>query len=53
MLFHVEYWLGRFVILQGIQTNVAKKPYSFVIFCGGGGVVLTPCPPLDPRMRLI
>ena len=30
-------WLGSFVIFQGIQTSIAKKPYIFVIFQGGGG----------------
>ena len=25
------------MVLQGIQTNIAKKPYIFVIFEGGGG----------------
>ena len=28
---------------QGIRTSIAKKPYIFVIFSGGG--VWTPCPP--------
>ena len=35
-------------IFQGIRTNIAKKPYIFVIFqcvCVGGGGVWTPCPP--------
>ena len=31
------------MIFQGIQTSIAKKPYIFVIFSGGG--VWTPCPP--------
>ena len=30
-----ECWLGSFVIFQGIQTSIAKKPNSFVIFQGG------------------
>ena len=30
-------WLGSFVIFQGIWTSIAKKPYIFVIFRGGGG----------------
>ena len=30
--------LGTFVSFQGIRTSIAKKPYSFVIFHGGGGV---------------
>ena len=25
-------WFGSFVIVQGIRTNIAKKPYSYVIF---------------------
>ena len=32
-----ECWLGSFVIFQGIRTSIAKKPYRFVIFQGGGG----------------
>ena len=27
---------GTFVIFQGIRTSIAKKPYTFVIFQGGG-----------------
>ena len=34
-----------FVIFQGIRASIAKKPYVFVIFRGGGGGVRTPCPP--------
>ena len=30
-------WLGSFVIFQGLRTCIAKEPYSFVIFQGGGG----------------
>ena len=26
------------MIFQGIRTSIAKKPYIFVIFQGGGGV---------------
>ena len=37
--------LGSFVIFQGIRTSIAKKPYIFVIFLGGG--------PPDPRMRSV
>ena len=33
----IECWLGSFVIFQGIRTSIAKKPYIFVIFQGGGG----------------
>ena len=29
----------------GIRSNIAKKPYIFVVFQGGGGEVRTPCPP--------
>ena len=46
---NIECWLGSFVIFQGIWTSIAKKPYIFVIFHGGG--VRTPWPPpphLDP-----
>ena len=28
---------GSFVVFQRIRTSIAKKPYSFVIFQGGGG----------------
>ena len=37
-------------IFQGIRTNIARKPYIYVIFQGGGGGVRTPVPPLDPHM---
>ena len=35
------------MIFQGIWTSIAKKPYIFVIFQGGGGGhrVRTLCPP--------
>ena len=39
-------WLGSFVIFQAMRTSIAKEPYSFVIFRGGGGH-------LDPRMSVI
>ena len=41
-----ESWLRSFVIVQGIWTSIANKPYIFVIFHrrGGGGGVLIPCP---------
>ena len=45
-----ECWLGSFVVLQGIQTNIAKRPYIFVIFQGGGSG--PPIPPLDSHMNL-
>ena len=35
---NIECWLGSFVVLQGNRTSIAKKPYSFAIFEGGGGV---------------
>ena len=50
MMTLIECWLSNFVIFQDIQISIAKKPYIFVIFQGGG--VLTPCPPLDPHMSL-
>ena len=48
-----------FVIFQGIRTSIAKKPYIFVIFQGGGGGgggggeggSGPPVPPLDPHMH--
>ena len=33
---NTEFWLNSFVIFQGIRTSIAKKPYIFVIFQGGG-----------------
>ena len=51
---NTECWLVSFVVLQGIGTNIAKRPYIFVILqcvcVGGGGGFRTPCPPLDPHM---
>ena len=35
---------GSFVIVQGIRTSIAKKPYIFVIFQWGVGGVQSPCP---------
>ena len=32
---NIECWLGCFVILHGIKTTIAKKPYIFVIFQAG------------------
>ena len=46
-----ECWLGSCVVFQGIRTSIAKKPYIFVNFHGGGG----PDPLsllLDPRMSM-
>ena len=34
---NIECWLGSFVIFKGIRTSIAKRPYIFVIFQGGGG----------------
>ena len=34
---------------RGSGPRIAKKPYIFVIFQGGGGVP-DPCPPQDPPM---
>ena len=39
----MEFWLGSFVIYQGIRTSIAMKPY-FCDFSGG------PAPPLDLPM---
>ena len=44
---NTECWLVSFVVLQGIQTNIAKKPYIVVIFRDGGPY---PLPPLDPTL---
>ena len=35
---NIECLLGNFVVLQGIRTSIAKKPYV-----GGGGSPLDPC----------
>ena len=43
----IKCWLGSFVVLQGIQTSIAKKPYIFVIFQGRSGPL---SPLLDPPM---
>ena len=48
-------WLGSFVIFQGIRTIIAKKPYIFMIFQGGGvgppaPPTLAPHPAVDPCM---
>ena len=48
---NIECWLGSLVIFQGIRTSIAKKPYIFVIFRGGGGGGSgPPVPPLDPNL---
>ena len=36
--------LVSFMIFQGIQTSIAKKPYIFVIFHGGGRGSRSPVP---------
>ena len=36
---------------QGIRTSIAKRPFKFVIFQGGGGSGPL-SPPLDPRMQM-
>ena len=42
------------LVFQGIRTSIAKKPYIFVIFQGGGGGGLDPMsPPPDPHMDYI
>ena len=46
---NTEYWLVSFVVLQGIRTNIAGKPYGFFFHFSWG--VRTPCPPPDPRMK--
>ena len=40
---NIECWLGSFVIIQGIRTSIAKKPYIFVL--PGGPVSPVPPPP--------
>ena len=41
--YHISGQHRPIMAFQGIQTSIAKKPYIFVIFQGGGGV-RTPCP---------
>ena len=48
---NTECWLVSFVVLQVIWTNIAKKPYIFVILEGGCGPPAPPPPPLDPHMK--
>ena len=48
---NIECWPGSFVIFQRIQTSIAKKPYIFLIFQGGGGPEPL-SPPLDWRLKL-
>ena len=42
---NIESLLGSCVILQGIRTSMAKKPYIFVIFQGRSGPPVPPPPP--------
>ena len=49
----IECLLGSFVIFQGIQTSIAKKPFISVIFQGVGGLDHLSPPPLDPHMNTI
>ena len=49
---NIECWLSSFVDLHGIRTSIAKKPYIFVIFQGGGGPYPL-SPPLDPHLTKI
>ena len=39
---YIECWLGTFVIFKGIRASIAKNPYIFVIFQGGGGGLKKP-----------
>ena len=41
----IECWRGSFVILQGIRTSIAKKPFTLFYFSGGP---LPPPPPPPP-----
>ena len=43
--------LVAFVILQGIWTSIAKKPYNFFYFSGGWGRDPLSPPPLDSPME--
>ena len=44
----IECWLGSFVIFQGIQTRIAKKPYCFFVWPPAPPPPPPPPPPLDP-----
>ena len=40
------------MIQISLRTSIAKEPYIFVIFQGGGDVrTACPTPPLDPHMQ--
>ena len=48
---NIECWLDSFVIFRRSSwTSIAKKPYKFVIFQGGGWGSGPTAPSLDPRM---
>ena len=32
---NIEFWLGSFMVVQGIRNSITKKPYIFVIFQWG------------------
>ena len=38
------------MIFHWIRASIAKEPYSFVVFQGGGVADPSPPSPLDPRM---
>ena len=48
---NIEFWLGSFVIFQGIWASIAKKPIFLWFFTGVSGPHAPP-PPLDPPMTL-
>ena len=48
---NIECWLGSFVLGQGIRTSIAKKPFIFAIFQGGGSG--PPVPPLDMHIFML
>ena len=48
---NIECWLCSFVIFQGIETSIAKKPFLLFFRGGGGGGGSGPLSlSLDPRM---
>ena len=49
---NIKCWLGIFVIFQGIRISIAKKPYKFEIFQGGGGSGPTVATPSDSTYAL-
>ena len=46
---NIECWLSSFVIFQGTQTSIAKKPYIFVMLQWGRE---PQSPPLDLCMLM-